>query len=126
MTPIEDDGEVEISDKMLEDTEISRDSGLGDISENMGEFDLSEYLEAAWQAEVGPLYSDNQSQQPFNPPPPPAPAEDSTTAGLIEAECREDRLDTEEVTDDVEEDRTDERTEDLYSCDEREETVPSC
>ena len=36
MTPIEDDGEVEISDKMLEDTEISRDSGLGDISENIG------------------------------------------------------------------------------------------
>ena len=91
MTPIEDDGEVEISDKMLEDTEISRDSGLGDISENIGEFDLSEYLEAAWQAELGlgqfPLYSEYQYQQTFNPHP---PAEDSTTAGLIEAECRED------------------------------------
>ena len=85
MTPIEDDGEVEISDKMLEDTEISRDSGLGDISENIGEFDLSEYLEAAWQVELGlgqfPPYSDNQFQQPFNPPP--APAEDSTTIGLM-------------------------------------------
>ena len=95
MTPIEDDSEVEISDKMLEDTEISRDSGLGDISENMGGFDLSEYLEAAWQAEVSlgqfPLYSDNQYQQPFNPHPPTlAPDEDSTTASLIEAECRED------------------------------------
>ena len=83
-------GELVIFDK-LEDTEVSRDSGLGDNSEPSEDFDLSEYLEAAWQAEVGlgqfPKYSEYQYQQTFNPHP---PAEDSTTAGLIEAECRED------------------------------------
>ena len=123
-----DYGEIDISDK-LEDTEVSRDSGLGDISEQSEDFDLSQYLEAAWQEEVGqtqfPPYSDNQCQQPSCPPAPPPEqqySQDDVIAASPETEYSEDTQTTEDTEEDTE--FGEERTEELYSCEETEETVP--
>lgn len=128
-------GELVIFDK-LEDTEVSRDSGLGDNSEPSEDFDLSEYLEAAWKEEVGldqfPLCSGNQYDQPSCPPS--TPRQQYRENDVLTAENSEDTQTTEKDTEaggnddnDHRKDQSRENLDDFEETDEseeREESVP--